>query len=213
MRKFSEGLYAITDREISGLSHVTQVEQLIEGGARLIQLREKSVSPGKFYEEAKEAVRLAHSFSATILIDDRVDLALAVNADGVHLGQTDIPPAAARQLLGPHAIIGYSTHNLDQVSEAADFPINYIALGPIFETKSKQKPDPVVGLEGLVAARQEAKGIPLVAIGGIKLESVSAVLNAGADAIAVISDLMGNPNGIALQTARYVDVIHAHSSK
>src|SRR4030095_9992693 len=128
---------------------------LISGGATFIQLREKTDPARAFFEDAAAAVRIARDAGVTLLINDRADIALALDADGVHLGQTDLPVTATRKLLGPEAIIGYSTHNIAQVKTALDLPIDYLALGPIFETKSKENPDPVVGLETL----REAKSI------------------------------------------------------
>src|SRR5437762_3670766 len=107
-------VYPITDRSISSLTHAEQVARLIEGGATFIQLREKTETPREFFADAAPALRVARDAGVTLLINDRVDIALALGADGVHLGQTDLPVIAARKLLGPKAIIGYSTHNLEQ---------------------------------------------------------------------------------------------------
>ena len=130
---------------------------------------------------------------ATLIINDRVDLCLAANADGVHLGQDDLSPAAARRIFdqikdGKSRIIGFSTHNLDQVREADSLPVDYIAIGPVFATGSKANPDPVVGLEGVRRARQ-VTAKPLVAIGGITRLNCAQVKDSGADSVAVISDL------------------------
>lgn len=189
-------LYPITDARLSGLSHAEQVRRLSAGGATLIQLREKHRSPREFYKEAEEALRVARSCGVRLIINDRVDLAHALAADGVHLGQNDLPPAQARELLGEHAIIGFSTHNVEQAKEATHLPVDYIAIGPIFETTSKDNPDPVIGLDGLRRIRQIVGEIPLVAIGGIGRENIREVLEAGADAVAVISLLLSNPSGI-----------------
>jgi len=124
-----------------------------------------------------------------IIINDRVDIALALKADGVHLGQDDLPVEAARRLLGNDIVIGLSTHNLAQAQQAADLPINYLAIGPIFQTSTKNSANPVVGLVGLTAIRRSVPGIAIVAIGGINAGNRDAVIGAGADAVAVISDL------------------------
>ena len=187
-------LYPLTDRPLSGLSHAEQVSQLCEGGATLIQLREKILSPLEFYSEAEAALRVARERGIKIIINDRVDIALTLNADGVHLGQDDLPPEAARRILGPDKIIGFSTHDPEQARHAAQMPVDYIAIGPIFATSTKQAADPQIGLDGFRVARQAVGTIPLVAIGGITLENSQAVLEAGADAIAVISDIW-NPRG------------------
>ena len=123
-----------------------------------------------------------------MIINDRVDVAIAAGADGVHLGQDDLPPGRVRSLVGPDRIIGFSTHTLEQASAANSLPIDYIAIGPMFETSTKEKPDPVVGLDLLRAIKQQASK-PLVAIGGITLERARSVIEAGADSVAVISDL------------------------
>ena len=193
-------LYAITDTRISGLSHADQVRAFCEGGATLIQLREKCLLPDDFYREAKAALGVASDYDVTVLINDRVDLALAVGADGVHLGQDDLSPDAARNLLGPEAIIGLSTHNADQARESIALPIDYLAIGPIFSTTSKEKPDPVVGLTGIREVRKITAGRPLVAIGGITLETAVDVLAAGADSVALIGWLLQDSQAISART-------------
>src|ERR687890_305216 len=142
MRSELPKLYPITDRRLSGLSHAEQAARLIEGGATFIQLREKYLSPREFYREAEEALRVARRRGAKLIVNDRADIALAIGADGVHLGQDDMPPSAARALLGEGAVVGFSTHSMEQAVAAARMPVDYVAVGPIFETKSKEKPDP-----------------------------------------------------------------------
>ena len=189
-------IYPITDRSISGLSHLEQVRRLVEGGATFIQLRDKHASGGEFYDAALEVVRFARERGIRIIINDRVDVALASGAYGVHLGQDDLPPKEARRLLGPDAIVGYSTHSFEQARKALQFPVDYLAIGPLFSTSTKDKPDPTVGLDGLSAVRSVTSGIPLVAIGGISRESATNVLQAGADSVAIISALVSEPNEI-----------------
>ena len=183
-------VYPITDVQLSGLSHAEQVRLLSLGGASLIQLREKGMPALEFYEQ----VKAAQQHGVQLIINDRVDIALAVAAAGVHLGQDDLPPDAARKLLGPRAIIGYSTHNVDQAIRAAKLPIDYLAVGPIFSTSTKTDTAPVVGLEGLTAVRQAIGEFPLVAIGGITHENARDVIDAGADSVAVISALLSRTN-------------------
>ena len=190
-------IYPITAVRVSGLSHTEQTKRLIAGGARFLQLREKHLPSGAFYEDALAAVRIAHERGAKIIINDRVDIAAAVGADGVHLGQDDLPPVEARKILGPDALIGYSTHNREQALEAVGLPIDYLAFGPIFLTATKEHADPTVGLKGLRAIRAIAGRFPLVAIGGISAENLSAVLEAGADSVAIISALVGGGENIA----------------
>lgn len=182
-------LYPVTDRILSALSHAEQVLRLSEGGASLVQLREKKVSAAEFYAQAEEALRIARARGLKVIVNDRVDIALALKADGVHLGQDDLPPKAARRILGPDAIIGFSTHNPRQARVAAQMPIDYIAIGPIFPTASKEASNSPVGLDGLRLVRQAVGKIPLVAIGGITVENSGSVLDAGADVVAVISDI------------------------
>ena len=199
-------LYPITDRGLSGLSHAEQVARLCEGGARLVQLREKRLSAREFYAEAVEALRVARSFGARLIINDRADVALAVGADGVHVGQDDMPPGAVRALLGVGACVGFSTHGVGQAIEAARLPVDYIAIGPAFATSSKENPDPVVGLEGVRRVRAAVPGVPLVAIGGVTAENARAVLEAGADSVAVIGALL-NTSDPAEITRRTRDLL------
>jgi thiamine-phosphate pyrophosphorylase len=181
-------LYPITDARITGLSHAEQVERLAAGGATFIQLREKIASPRDFYQSAVEAMKVARRLGVQIIINDRVDIAIAVAADGAHLGQDDLPPERVRALMGDSRIIGYSTHNLKQALEADSAPVDYIAIGPVFQTSTKEKPDPVVGLVTLGEIKRRISK-PLVAIGGITLDRAQEVVDAGADSLAIISDL------------------------
>ena len=190
-------IYPITDTTISGLSHRDQVKQLIEGGATLIQLREKRASPREFFQNAREALSIARSAAVKLIINDRVDIALAIGADGVHLGQTDMPVEAARRLLGDQAIIGFSTHNVNQLEDAVRRSVDYLAFGPIFPTASKENPDPIVGLAELAQVKTLVGSLPLVAIGGIGTGAIREVLRSGADSVAVISAVLNGPNAIA----------------
>lgn len=189
-------IYPITDSRISGLSHLEQVKRLIAGGAELIQLREKHLSPAEFFDDASDAIALARDHSVKIIVNDRVDIAAALDGDGVHLGQDDLPPAEARKILGDNAIIGFSTHTLEQVREALPLPVDYIAYGPIFDTKTKQNPDATVGLSALEAVREIIGDRPLVAIGGIDGDNYRSVMSAGADSVAIISSILSDPDQI-----------------
>ena len=193
-------VYPLTDTQLSGLSHAEQVRLLSRGGATLVQLREKQMSPKEFYEEAKAAVAVAEQCGVRLIINDRVDVALAVGANGVHLGQDDMLPEAARKLLGEQAIVGYSTHNVEQAIEASKLPIDYLAIGPIFTTSTKSDTAPVLGLEGLRTVRQTIGDLPLVAIGGITQANAPDVIQAGADSVAVISTLLARPDRITEAT-------------
>ena len=189
-------VYPITDARISGISHVEQVRRLIAGGATLIQLREKHASPREFLDAALNAVAVARENNVKIIINDRVDIALVAEADGVHLGQDDMPPERAREVLGSNAIIGFSTHSVEQAQRASEMPIDYLAIGPVFQTSTKADPDPVIGLEGVSAVRASVGSLPLVAIGGITASSALSVVAAGSDSVAMISSVIGQPDAI-----------------
>lgn len=199
-------VYPITDTRISGLSHADQVQGLLAGGATIVQIREKHASPSEFYDAALKALKLTRAAGGKLIINDRVDIALALEADGVHLGQTDMPVDAARKLLGEDALIGISTHNPAQVQSAMSLRADYIAFGPVFGTSTKEHPDPAVGLDSLRAARRIAGTTPLVAIGGINFENVSDTLRAGADSVAVISSLLAPSNRIEENTRRMFSI-------
>jgi thiamine-phosphate diphosphorylase len=186
-------LYPITDARLSGLTHAEQIKRLGAGGASLVQLREKHLPAREFYRAAAAALEVARARGLRLIINDRVDIAQALGADGVHLGQDDLPPLAARELLGERAIIGFSTHSVEEAREAARLPVDYIAIGPIFNTSSKENAEAAVGLDGLRRVRQAVGHIPLVAIGGITPETARLVIAAGADSLAAISLLWREP--------------------
>jgi len=200
-------LYAITDTRMSGLSHSEQVSRLAAGGATLIQIRDKVLPSRAFFEEATLALRTARRLGVKLIINDRVDIALALQADGVHLGQTDIPAEDARKLLGPQVLIGVSVHNAQQAEKVLDSPVDYVAAGPVFPTSSKANPDPVLGLEGLKQIRQIVANVPLVAIGGIDLGNAAQVCERGADSVAVIRGLLSAPDTIEQATARFLSLL------
>lgn len=197
-------LYAITDVELSGLSHLEQVRRLIEGGASLIQLRDKTAPSGSFHNAAIEVMEYARRHDVKIVINDRVDIALMVGADGVHLGQDDLHPTRARKLLGKEKIIGFSTHSMQQAAAALTLPVDYIAIGPVFPTSTKRDHETVVGLEGVRAVRELIGSKPLVAIGGIDRSTAASVLDAGADTVAVIGDIISKPNDIPLRVREFL---------
>jgi thiamine-phosphate pyrophosphorylase len=200
-------LYPITDRRLSGLTHAEQVARLGAGGATFVQLREKQLSPREFYLEAEAALRVARELGIRLIINDRVDIALALRADGVHLGQDDLAPEAARRILGEEAIIGFSTHNLEQAREAASLPVDYIAIGPVFDTSSKENLAPAVGLDCLRQVRRETGTTLLVAIGGITQERARMVLDRGADSVACIGTLLAHPAEIEERTREFISAI------
>lgn len=180
-------VYALTEASAPG-SHVEQVGEFVQAGVQLIQIRDKSASGRELFEIVIAALEITRPRGVRLIVNDRVDVALAARADGVHIGQDDLPAESAREILGPEAIVGVSTHSLAQAVAAAALPVDYVAFGPVFATATKANPDPVVGLEGLEAVRSVVAH-PLVAIGGITLEKAPAVFAAGADAVAVVSDL------------------------
>jgi thiamine-phosphate pyrophosphorylase len=171
----------------------------------MVQLREKHASPREFFESALEAVKTARRLGVLLIVNDRVDIAIAAGADGVHLGQDDIPPARARALMGESRIIGFSTHTLEQATAAEFLPVDYIAIGPIYETTTRDNPHEVVGLEMLDEVRH-AVSKPVVAIGGITIERAKAVINAGADGVAVISDLYCTDN-LSKRVGEYLQLL------
>ena len=197
-------IYPLTDTRLSGLSHAEQVRLLRLGGATLIQLREKQLPALEFYQQAIAAV---NESDARLIINDRVDVAQAAGAHGVHLGQDDMPPDAARRLLGDQAIIGYSTHSVAQAQLALSLPVDYIAVGPIFETASKTDTAATLGLEGLQAVRRAIGNVQLVAIGGISHANARQVIEAGADSVAVISTLLSDPERITATTRALIQAL------
>jgi len=200
-------VYPITDVPLTQLSHLEQVKQLIKGGAEIIQLREKYAAPKEFYQSAKAVMDYLGGSRVKIIINDRVDIALAVKADGVHLGQDDLWPDDARRILGENYIIGFSTHNIAQAIEAIKFPINYVALGPVFKTETKESSDAIVGLEGLKKVRRAIIDFPLVAIGGIDLATAQTVLANGADSVAVISAILKPAERISENLNSFVEYL------
>ena len=193
-------LYAIIDvsRFAAPVSTTTLVEyarELALGGVTLIQYRNKSGGTREMLSHARELRRVLPRH-VSLIMNDRADLCLAADCDGVHVGQDDLSPVAARSLIGPDKLLGISTHNLEQLCEADTDAVNYVAFGPVFATSSKRNPDAVVGLEGIRAARA-ATAKPLVAIGGITRANARSVLDAGADSVAVIADLIASPRQAA----------------
>ena len=186
--------YPIVDAaRLHGRDVAALVDTLARAGAVLIQLRAKGLPDRRVVALAREAVAAAHASGALLVINDRADIARLVGADGLHVGQDDLPPSAARAVMGSQALIGISTHGLGQLEAAAGEPVDYVAIGPVFATRTKENPDSVVGLE-MVRQARALTSRPLVAIGGITRESARSVVEAGADGVAVISDLLDAPD-------------------
>jgi thiamine-phosphate pyrophosphorylase len=192
-------LYAITDRQLSNCTHEEIVRMMLAGGARLIQLRDKEASAREVLDQARACASVAREAGARLIINDRVDIALASGAGGVHLGQDDMTVEEAREILDDGKIIGVSTHSIEQFRAALETSADYIAVGPVFQTSTKENPDPVVGLE-LVREAKKLADRPLVAIGGITAERAPEVIAAGADSVAVISALYPWPERLDLET-------------
>ncbi len=203
-------LYAIIDAasfaraKESGAAMAKFARELVKGGVRLIQYRNKQGSAREMLQQAR-AIRRAVGRRARLvmIMNDRADLCLAAGFDGVHVGQEDLSPQAARGIVGKRRWLGVSTHNAKQVREADRTSADYIAIGPVFATTSKARPDPVVGLAGVRAARRATRKT-LVAIGGITRANCRAVLGAGADAVAVLSGLRGSPRKAAEEFRKHL---------
>ncbi len=183
-------IYPITDKRLAGKSsHLEIVSELVRGGATVIQIRDKETPLRELLNDLRRCVELAARFDARIIVNDRCDLALLSGASGVHLGQEDLPPVSARLVLGRNPILGFSTHSLAQITQGTRLPVQYLGFGPIFATASKPDHSPVVGLAMLQKACRLSTR-PVVAIGGIRLEHIRPVLEAGAASAAVISAVM-----------------------
>ena len=207
-RSAHSGLYVILDPALCLNRLLADVLQDATGaGATLFQYRNKSVSMKEAYSEASFLRKVAADLGVTFIVNDRCDLALAVDADGVHIGQEDIPYGDARKIMGPEKLIGLSTHNPEQVSTADRLQPDYIGFGPIFTPGAKRDHDPVVGIDGLAQIRSLTT-LPIFAIGGITPENVGDVINAGADGVAVISAIVNAPD-VRRAVSNFIRVIRA----
>ena len=187
-------VYPIVDAgRLRGRDAAFVVDTLARAGARLIQLRVKGLPDRPWLALARAALAAARASGVPLVVNDRADIARIVGADGLHVGQDDLTGTEARTVVGPNVLLGVSTHHLDQLAAAAAEPVDYVAIGPVFPTRSKDNPDPVVGLE-MVRRARAATSRPLVAIGGITRQNARDVVEAGADGVAVISDLLDAPD-------------------
>jgi thiamine-phosphate pyrophosphorylase len=166
-------------------------EALLEAGARILQFRHKGFFSRATFEDAQHLAELCNNAGALFVVNDRADIAKLLNA-ALHLGQDDLAPQDARKILPPPSILGFSTHNERQLRDTDREPVDYIAIGPMFQTASKENPDPIVGVERLRSLRALTKK-PLIAIGGITRETAPSVFEAGADSVAIIADLFPEP--------------------
>jgi thiamine-phosphate pyrophosphorylase len=186
-------LYPVLDVDVSvagGWEPGALARALFDGGARLIQLRAKTLTSGLLLDLADRLVEVARPFDARVVVNDRADIARLAGASGVHVGQDDLPAAAARAIVGPDAIVGLSTHTAEQIEAGLRDPVSYLAVGPVFGTATKATGYAPVGLALVRRAAARAGAIPIVAIGGIDLARAADVLAAGAASVAVISDLL-----------------------
>jgi thiamine-phosphate pyrophosphorylase len=204
-------LYSILDIDLleqRRLEPLRVLDVWLDAGVRLIQLRAKTMASGAMLALAETSVERTRAAGATFVVNDRADIAKLAGADGVHLGQDDLSPTEVRRvLLQPPAIVGLSTHNDTQARDACAQPISYLAIGPVFATTSKTRPDPVVGLDGvrMAVACATPHALPVVAIGGITLERAPAVIAAGASSVAVISDLLADD--LSARARAFVDAL------
>jgi thiamine-phosphate pyrophosphorylase len=195
------GLCFITDRKVSGLSHVDMTRKVLRNGVQWVQFRDKETSRREIYQNSIRLRRLTKDYDSIFIIDDFPDIAMCTGADGVHLGQDDLPLKEARKIMGRGKIIGISTHSLEQASEAERDGADYIGFGPVFATLTKDAGRP----KGIAMLRKIRKrvNIPVVAIGGISLENISSVLQTGVDAVAVASAILRGD--IEKNTKRFMD--------
>jgi thiamine-phosphate pyrophosphorylase len=187
-------VYPILDTESlerCGIATETAAAAFLEAGAGILQIRHKGHWTREFFETARRVARLCRESGTPLIVDDRADFAMLLDA-GLHIGQDDLAPRDARKLIGSEATLGYSSHNMAQLVTAGGEPVDYLAIGPIFATASKRNPDPVVGVEEIRRCRSLIEK-PLVAIGGITLENARDVWDAGADSVAIIGALLPQP--------------------
>ena len=186
-------LYVVLDAVLIPEPALEIATKLVDAGVRLLQFRAKALPAREYLQTATQLARITRSAGLTFFVNDRPDIAYLAQADGVHVGQEDLSVEQARSIVGPDRWVGVSTHNREQFVQAAATSADYVAIGPIFATTSKANPDPVVGLDLLRDLRPLTKK-PIVAIGGIRLEHAAEVIEAGADSVAVISDILKAPN-------------------
>jgi thiamine-phosphate pyrophosphorylase len=200
-------LYVILDAALLTVPETECARKLASAGVRLLQYRNKRASARELFERLKRLSSALIPQGVTLVVNDRADVAAAAEAKGVHVGQEDLRAEAARSLVGAGKLLGVSTHNLEQFKEAAATSADYVAVGPVFSTSTKANPDPVVGIE-LIRRVRPLTDKPIVAIGGITLERAAEVIQAGADSIAVISDIFLAPD-LALRARQYIELLEA----
>jgi thiamine-phosphate pyrophosphorylase len=207
MRLVLPRLYVILDSALLKHSPRESAEELATAGVRLLQFRSKTASARELLKISSELVSCLAPNEASLIVNDRPDVAALAGARGVHMGQDDLAPEQARAVVGTEMIVGVSTHNLEQFQRAVETSADYVAIGPIFATKSKANPDPVVGLDFIRRVRPLTSK-PIVAIGGITLDTAKSVIEAGADCVAVISDIVCAPSPVE-RAKQYLEVLDA----
>ncbi len=200
-------LYVILDAALLTVPESECAQELVDAGVRLLQYRNKKASACELFECSKRLSSLLTPQDVTFVVNDRADVAWAAGASGVHVGQEDLEAEAARAVIGKGKLLGVSTHTLEQFERAAASSADYIAVGPVFSTSTKANPDPVVGIE-LIRRVRVLTDKPIVAIGGITLERAGEVIQAGADSVAVVSNILLAPNP-GQRARNYIDVLAA----
>ena len=200
-------LYVILDAALLTVPETECAQKLVDAGVRLLQYRNKAASARELFERSKRLSSLLAPQGVTFFVNDRADVAWAAEASGVHVGQEDLGVEAARSVIGAGKLVGVSTHNLEQFEHAAASCADYVAIGPVFSTSTKANPDPAVGIE-MIRRIRPLTNKPIVAIGGITLERASEVIQAGADSLAVISDILLAPDP-GQRARQYLELLEA----
>ena len=207
MRLVLPRLYVILDAALLTVPEIECAQKVVNAGVRMLQYRNKSASSRELFESARRLASVSVPRGVTFLVNDRADVASLSGADGVHLGQEDLGVEEARQVMGSGKLVGVSTHNLEQFERAAATSADYMAVGPVFSTSTKTNPDPVVGIEFIRRVRSLTDK-PIVAIGGITLDRAAEVIKAGADSVAVVSDILLAPDP-GKRARQFTDLLEA----
>jgi len=209
MKNLDLSLYLVTDQSLSkGRSHEYIIEEAVKGGVTIVQLREKDISSREFYELAKALMLILKPMGIPLIINDRLDIALAVDADGLHIGQSDLPYDIARKLLGKDKIIGLSVETIEQAREANKLDVDYIGLSPVFSTNTKLDINTPLELSGVKEIASFTKH-KTVAIGGINIENAKSIISSGADGVAIVSAIVShdNPQQAASELKAIIDSV------
>jgi len=206
MRRLDLSLYVITDRRyLRGRALSQLVEAALKGGATAVQLRNKEADTSSLIEEGLELVAITRKYNVPLIVNDRIDVAAEIDADGVHLGQEDASPEEARSILGMSKMIGISVHSVDQAKEAVEFPVDYLGVGSVYQSSTENRE--VIGIGGLERICRDV-GVPVVAVGGITVDRVEEVIAAGAAGIAVIAGIW-DVDDVEARAAEYIDKVTA----